>query len=226
MPEYPEEPRVIKLFDGLRLDERATSQLLLAGGNQYKMRPVLDAIKIQYPAGMSITGLPNKLSKKNLACHNKRQTRSTRTRSSWHAAAEDWDDDDDEWYYENAEAYMTEEHYEPENDQATEAEPMHEDIIYDEENYDGDANAETVAGNSANSQDADLSAVVEALTVTSRRLAELTKSRGYYKQEKFKGKSNGKGKSHKGSKGSPQGKSFEKGKSRGKGRGKPSPTPT
>lgn len=48
MPEYPEEPRVIKLFDGLRIDEWGMFQVLLAGGNQYKMRPVLDAIKIQY----------------------------------------------------------------------------------------------------------------------------------------------------------------------------------
>ena len=44
VPEYPEEARVIKLLDGLRLDERSTSSLLLAAGNKYNMRAVQDAI--------------------------------------------------------------------------------------------------------------------------------------------------------------------------------------
>ena len=60
VPEYPEEARVIKLLDGLRLDERSTSSLLLAAGNKYNMRAVQDAIRIQYPAGMTVTGLPNR----------------------------------------------------------------------------------------------------------------------------------------------------------------------
>ena len=49
---------MIKLLDGLRLDEKATASLLLAAGNRYEMSLIQDAIKIQYPAGMSITGLP------------------------------------------------------------------------------------------------------------------------------------------------------------------------
>lgn len=35
VPPYPEESRVVKLLDGLRLDERATASLLLASGNKY-----------------------------------------------------------------------------------------------------------------------------------------------------------------------------------------------
>ena len=61
VPTYPEESCVIKLLDGLRLDERATAQLLLAAGNKFEMRAILDAIKIQYPAGMSVAGLPNSM---------------------------------------------------------------------------------------------------------------------------------------------------------------------
>ena len=60
VPAYPEEARVIKLLDGLRLAERSTSALLLAAGNKYLMKPILDAIKVQYPPGMSVTGVPNK----------------------------------------------------------------------------------------------------------------------------------------------------------------------
>ena len=51
VPAYPEEARVIKLLDGLRLDERAISALLLAAGNKYNMAAVQEAVKIQYPAG-------------------------------------------------------------------------------------------------------------------------------------------------------------------------------
>ena len=58
VPSYPEQARVIKLLDGLRLDEKSTASLLLAAGNRYEMSRIQDAIKIQCPAGMSITGLP------------------------------------------------------------------------------------------------------------------------------------------------------------------------
>ena len=80
MPEYPEASRVIKLLDGLRLDERSTSALLRAAGNQYKMRAVLDAIKIQYPAGVSITGLPHK---RGAAASFKRGQKPGRGRKAW-----------------------------------------------------------------------------------------------------------------------------------------------
>ena len=55
---YPEQARVVKLLEGLRLGERSVSSVLLAAGNQYDMTKVLGALRIQYPAGLSITGLP------------------------------------------------------------------------------------------------------------------------------------------------------------------------
>ena len=114
-------------------------------------------------------------------------------------------------------------------DYATVAEPEaeYDDVAYDEEDADYQADETEAAGDGAEAAPQDVSAnnlaaVVEALTVTSKRLAELTKSRGYY-QDKGKGKSGGGGKSNKG-KG--KGKSKDgKGKSKGKGKGKPSPLP-
>ena len=57
IPQYPSETRAVKLLDGLRLDERATSQLLLAAGNRYDFQALVDAIRVQYPAGLTLTGL-------------------------------------------------------------------------------------------------------------------------------------------------------------------------
>ncbi|CAE7733599.1 unnamed protein product [Symbiodinium sp. CCMP2592] len=56
VPAYPEQALVIKLLDGLKIDERATSALLLAAGNKYDMRAILEAIRIQFPPGMSDFG--------------------------------------------------------------------------------------------------------------------------------------------------------------------------
>ena len=55
VPPYPELARVIKLLDGLRLDEKSASALVLAAGNKYDRKAILEAIRIQYPAGMSVT---------------------------------------------------------------------------------------------------------------------------------------------------------------------------
>ena len=68
VPEYPEEARAFKLLDGLRLDERSTSALLLAAGNRYNMRLIQEAIRIQYPPGMSARGI-----RKGSASVNKHQ---------------------------------------------------------------------------------------------------------------------------------------------------------
>jgi hypothetical protein len=57
IPQYPSETRAVKLLDGLRLDERATSQLLLAAGNKYDFQALVDAIRVQYPPGLTLTGL-------------------------------------------------------------------------------------------------------------------------------------------------------------------------
>ena len=218
VPEYPEASRVIKLLDGLRLDERSTSALLLAAGNQYKMRAVLDAIKIQYPAGVSITGLPHK---RGAAASFKRGQKPGRGRKAWHTTVDEDANEYDDTEMHEYEAWQA--------DYATVAEPEaeYDDVAYDEEDADYQADETEAAGDGAEAAPQDVSAnnlaaVVEALTVTSKRLAELTKSRGYY-QDKGKGKSGGGGKSNKG-KG--KGKSKDgKGKSKGKGKGKPSPLP-
>ena len=55
VPPYPEQARVVKLLDGLH---KSVSAVLLAAGNQYNMAKVLEALRIQYPAGMTITGIP------------------------------------------------------------------------------------------------------------------------------------------------------------------------
>ena len=113
--QYPEEARVIKLLDGLRLDERSTSSLLLAAGNQYKMQLILDAIRIQYLAGMSITGLP--LGSKD---KHKGRGRGQREWSNWHTAASDYEAEYDqvpEEYeatdYEEVTAYEVGQEYDP-----------------------------------------------------------------------------------------------------------------
>ena len=43
---YPDETRAIKLLDGLKLDERAASSLLLAAGNRYNFDSIIEAIRI------------------------------------------------------------------------------------------------------------------------------------------------------------------------------------
>ena len=49
IPEYPEQARVIKLLDGLRLDEKSTATVLLAADNRYCMKDVLEALRIRPP---------------------------------------------------------------------------------------------------------------------------------------------------------------------------------
>ena len=113
VPEYPEAARVVKLLDGLRLGEQATSSLLLAAGNRYEMQGILDAIKIQFPAGMSITGLPRgrpdlrrgrggTTSNRTpaLAASTPSTATSSRKWRQWHAAWDEQDQGDwqpDEW---------------------------------------------------------------------------------------------------------------------------------
>eukprot|EP00435_Cladocopium_sp_Y103_P029838 s2496_g7.t1 len=195
VPPYPEESRVVKLLDGLRLDERATASLLLAAGNKYNMKLILEAIRIQYPLG--------------------RQDEAP------------WDDSygygyDDSYGYE---AYVTEAPPD-ETETGVTNNAEYDDVVYDEE--DAGQEGETPAAD-GDGDASGLAAVVEALTaltVTSRRLAEITKARGFY-QDKTKGKGTGKASNPKGK---AKGKSSEKGKSfkgfKGKGKGKPGPMPT
>ncbi|CAL1158042.1 unnamed protein product [Cladocopium goreaui] len=143
-------------------------------------------------------------------------------RRAWHTTV-----DEEVTEYDQTETFEYEA-WEADAKTVVEPEAEYDDVVYDEE----DDNYETTGQEPAAEEGADagahdttadsLSAVVEALTVTSKRLAELTKSRGYY-QDKGKGKPGG----GKPSKGKGKGKSKDtKGKSKGKGKGKPSPTPS
>ena len=250
VPEYPEEARVIKLLAGLRLDERSTSALLLAAGNRYNMKLIQEAIRIQRPPGMSVTGI-----RKGASTVNKRQrgnhrwsALSTHWEHDWEdEAGWEWDENQDEydwtdWNNDNGEDYGA---------YAT----VGDDVVYEyEDSYAGSTDvppgsdqqsvsggAETTASMSAGSDGMvpQLMQAMNALTVTSQRLAQITQSRGFY-HPKGDAKSKGKGKS--GSKGEGSlsgGKSSGKSKGHGKkggkskggmgkhgGKGKPGITPT
>lgn len=94
VPTYPEQARVIKLLDGMRLDERSTSSLLLAAGNRYEMKPILDAIWLHYPAGMSVTGLPLRAA----AASSRKVSQKQRSKRSWHTDWHDGAGEDEETY--------------------------------------------------------------------------------------------------------------------------------
>ena len=94
VPTYPEQARVIKLLDGMRLDERSTSSLLLAAGNRYEMKPILDAIWPHYPAGMSVTGLPLRAA----AASSRKVSQKQRSKRSWHTDWHDGAGEDEETY--------------------------------------------------------------------------------------------------------------------------------
>lgn len=252
VPEYPEEARVIKLLDGLRLDERSTSALLLAAGNRYNMKLIQEAIRIQYPPGMSVTGIPKQSSGggniKRQRGNQRWSALNTFWEDDWDAEAGwDWDefagDDYDwtDWHHDTVEDYAS---YPTAGD----------DVVYEyDDSYAGStdvppsidpsvsASAETTASGAAGSDEMvpQLMQAVNALTVTSQRLAQITQSRGFY-HPKGDGKSKGKGKSGGKGKGSSSGgKSSGKNKGHGKkggkskggmgksgGKGKPGMTPT
>ena len=120
VPTYPEQARVIKLLDGLRLDERSTSSLLLAAGNRYEMKPILDAIRLHYPAGMSVTGLPLRAA----AASGRKVNQKQRSKRSWHT---DWHDG----------AGEDEETYDPESNEAHDDEAVIQNEYDDVEYHDG-----------------------------------------------------------------------------------------
>ena len=221
VPAYPEQARVIKLLDGLRLDERSTSALLLAAGNRYEMKPILDAIKLHYPAGMSVTGLPLRASSSTAA--PRRHAHKGKSKRVWHA---DW----------SVAESVPEEDYAEDIDQVLENEealPNEEDFEYDEDEYD-ETNEDVLEADQAASamsppQDAQVLEALQALTVTSKRLPDLTKARGFFKPDdkrgdrQFSGKGGGK---QKGKGKSSKGRGFSKGKSKGKGKGSSSSSPS
>ena len=228
VPAYPEEARVVKLLDGLRLDERSTSSLLLAAGNKYDMKLIQEAIRIQYPPGMTVTGLPNARGSNNTLLPKRPRPRQkwTNWQTSWNYDPEYCEDQtsvpEDAYEY-DATAYLANEdvsaEYEAENQ--LEAIPE-EDVEYQYDDNDvnqTDANDEPADyGNDELAQQ--LMSTVQALTVTSKRLADITKARGFFQPDNNKGKGGGKSPP----KGKGKGKTDKgKGKSKGKGSGKAAP---
>ncbi|CAE7949087.1 TY5A, partial [Symbiodinium sp. KB8] len=233
VPPYPEAARVSKLLDGLRLDDKSTSALLLAAGNRYNMQAIQDAIKIQYPAGMSVTGVPKGLAslssgaRSTTSSRSSASTRSSTTSSTrrgrpgpprhggrwsqWHTYAEeteeyeddngqdwkDWPNDDD------ATPGVIPEEPAGDDGQDYNLDDAEADVVPEDQNDDYDLGDDNVP----DEYEALISAV-NALTVTSKKLANVAQARGYYPVDQ-KGK---------GKKGSP----FKKGKGRGKSKGKPS----
>ena len=224
VPEYPEQAKVIKLLDGLRLDEKSVASLLLAAGNKYDMRAILNAISIQYPAGMTITGLPRlRLDRRGRGrgVGSSASTASTSSRPSlsakkwrhWNTA---WEPDAEfpegefpvDQDYDEAPLPPLPEGPDPAEEQGD------PDDLYDEAEVPDGEEGEWMDGDDAAAYDEgdDLQELMQSLTVTSKRLASLVQARGYYQTD---GKGKGKGK-----KGFGKGKG--KSKSKGKGRGKPS----
>ncbi|CAE7400233.1 FMN2 [Symbiodinium sp. KB8] len=238
VPSYPEQARTIKLLDGLKLDERAVASLLLAAGNKYQMKPILEAIRVQYPPGMSVTGLPRGLSTLNSRSSRASSSRASSFRSSstastrrsgqagrstrWSQWNTDWQetipegDDDAVIPEEDVNDYQAEE--------AEENEPNAEMEYQEDEDEEMIPEVETYTEDVPDGEVSALLAAAEALTVTSKKLAGLVQSRGYYQNHdnKGKGKSGDKGKGKfKGKKGKGKGKiSSSKGKVSSKGTGK------
>ncbi|CAE7420471.1 luxQ, partial [Symbiodinium microadriaticum] len=229
VPAYPEQARTVKLLDGLKLDERAITSLLLAAGNKYQMKPILEAIRIQYPPGMSVTGLP-----RGLATLSSRSSRSSTTRASSYKASSSastrrstrsarpqrWSQWNTDWQDGVLEEEPEEQEYEEspgvdQGEDADEYEPIEEPDYPEEEDDEMIPDQNDQAGAEDDNEVSALIAAAEALTVTSRKLAGLVQSRGYYQNAdaKGKGKSGDKGKGKGGKLG---------GKSKGKGKGKPS----
>ncbi|CAE7400538.1 GIP [Symbiodinium sp. CCMP2456] len=249
VPPYPEQARVVKLLDGLRLDDKSVSAVLLAAGNEYNMNKVLEALRIQYPAGMTITGIPRarqdprtsrgrgtSSSRSTTSTASTRSAASSRSSQSgrrwrqWNANVED---EDYEWYnpdagedetwdslhdaVSNAPDAEADESGLPEIPEE-EAEDHEETQLNEAEGWDEWPVSDSV-GNA-------LAEAAQALTVTSKKLAGLAQSRGFY-QTKGAPSSSGKGKGKTGSPSSGKGKgkhgkpgSKGIGKSKGKGRGK------
>ena len=235
VPAYPEAARVIKLLDGLRLDEKSTANLLLAAGNRYDMAAIQEAIRVQFPAGLSITGLPRlrpDLRRGRGTTMSSRSSASASTRSTapstkgmprrwkqWNTFCEE-DGAIETWV---EEATLPEEAIEPETlaDDSKEAEDVpaegqdpNDDDVEAEDPWDD--NWEAAADDGIENA---LWDVAESLTVTSKKLAGLVQARGYYSVD-GKGGGKGPGKQKGKSKAKGKGKSLPKGKGKAGSKGK------
>ena len=197
IPQYPSETRAVKLLDGLKLDERATSQLLLAAGNRYEFQALVDAIRVQYPPGLTLTGLsrsgltlsgfgrasssssmPGRSRGRGTSVSSFRSRGTSRAGSSkwksWTADALDEGLDDHE-------TYMTA--IEENGDDGEWTDENGFDYQYDEEDGEGDQPTDDPPAGDGEAPQADGDDVQgdhQALTATSKRLASAVQSRGYY----------------------------------------------
>ena len=237
IPQYPSETRAVKLLDGLRLDERATSQLLLAAGNKYEFQALVDAVRVQFPAGLTLTGMarhPQAVSTGRSRGRGHLRGRGTRSHGFkykvWQTAIEADD------AYANGYATALEEIPEHEINETPDNDDTFDYDYIDEAEADQDADDDAAPAEQPDeSEQIPDDDAAQALTATSKRMASTVQSRGYYVNStgRGKGKSQQSGapsSSKDGNKGASQtassngkgkgGKPFNKGKNGPKGRGK------
>ena len=197
---------------------------MLAAGNKYDFQSLVDAIRVQYPPGLTLTGLarhptlgtslsskPSKGSSRG-SFRSKISSRSSTSSKwrAWHTHGEPIDEGNED---DNVESYMTaaEETHEYDGNQEDDG----FEYQYDEEDPDGapqDAGDDQAVDAEQPPEDGEDH---QALTATSKKLAATVQSRGYYTNaSKGKGKSVASG-----------GKSKGKDKGQGKKPGVASPQP-
>ena len=96
---YPDESRAIKFLDGLRLDEKTMSHILLAAGNRYNFQAILDAVRMQFPAGLTLTGMARpgaSLSSSSAAPTRKGRGSGRGKGRGWKATFKTWNTNEDE----------------------------------------------------------------------------------------------------------------------------------
>ncbi|CAK9007520.1 unnamed protein product [Durusdinium trenchii] len=231
---YPSETRAVKLLDGLRLSEQATSQLLLAAGNRYDMDAILNALKVQYPPGLTLTGLtrhPTAISThvkgRGRGNHGRGRSRSGGSFKwrTWHTEAQEDEMPEDNTVPETFTGY---EAYEISNDIALEnANDLLDDVFeYQFDDYEADLEEGLPEQAPEEGYDDGPEEQAEALTATSKKMASATQSRGYYLSAAAKGKGKGGGGKGKdkgdGKKGFGSSSSSSTSFQKGKGLGKPS----
>ena len=227
---YPDESRAIKFLDGLRLDEKTTSHILLAAGNKYNFQAILDAVRMQFPAGLTLTGMARPGTTLSSSTTAPKRGRGGRGKGrGWKLAYKSWNtneiDGGDEDYSgcgdeDGYEAWETAEHYGEEDDyhDALDDETaLENDVIYETNEEEVAEGAEEIHGEDG---------AQEVLTATSKQMANQKAARGYYdvsnKGKSKKSSKDGKGKGRGSSSSSTTSFNQSKGKdSSNKGKGKP-----
>ncbi|CAK9000573.1 Retrovirus-related Pol polyprotein from transposon RE1 (Retro element 1) (AtRE1) [Includes: Protease RE1 [Durusdinium trenchii] len=185
---YPSETRAVKLLDGLRMSEQATSQLLLAARNRYDMDAILNALKVQYPPGLTLTGLarhPTAISThvkgRGRGNHGRGRSRSGGSFKwrTWHTEAQEDEIPEDNTVPETFTGY---EAYEISNDIAAEnANDLLDDAFeYQFDDYEADFEDGVPEQAPEEGYDDGPEEQAEAFTATSKKMASATQSRGYY----------------------------------------------